>query len=172
MSEPFIGEIRMWAGNFVPRSWAFCQGQLYAVAQNQALFSILGTTYGGNGQTTFALPDFRGRVPVGTGQPPGTAPYQLGQMAGSETVTLIQNQMPAHVHGYTVPVTSEDATVKTPVGNVPATSQAAIYGPNTNEVGFQGNTGIAGGSQPHPNMQPYLAINVIIAVQGIYPSRN
>src|SRR6478672_10112699 len=98
MSEPFLAEIIMFAGNFAPRGWAFCQGQILSIAQNTALFSLLGTTYGGNGQTTFALPDLRGRVPVGTGQGPGLSNYDLGQVSGSESVTLTVSQMPAHNH--------------------------------------------------------------------------
>ena len=115
MSEAFIGEIRMFAGNFPPRGWQFCQGQLLSIAQNTALFSILGTTYGGNGQTTFALPDLRGRYPMQPGQGPGLSPRTLGEQGGSETVTLISNQMPAHTHSHTASGAQGDQV--TPEGN-------------------------------------------------------
>src|SRR5690349_24008377 len=120
MSEPFIAEIVLFAGNFAPRGWAFCQGQILSIAQNTALFSLLGTTYGGNGQTTFALPDLRGRVPIGTGQGPGLAPIDLGQVAGNPSVTLTVNNMPAHNHQATttVAVTSSNPTSEEAAGNI------------------------------------------------------
>ncbi len=179
MSEPFIGEIIMFAGNFNPRGWAFCQGQLLSIAQNTALFAILGTTYGGNGQTTFALPDLRGRVPVGQGQGPGLSPYSLGQQAGTETVTLLTTQMPAHNH--LVNANEGNGSAQTPGagfpsgGIVPTSGNAAV---NNYRNSTDGTTmaptviGNAGGSQPHPNIQPYLCINFIIALEGIFPSRN
>ncbi|MCY1078456.1 phage tail protein [Archangium lansingense] len=174
MSTPFIGQIVMFAGNFAPRGWAFCQGQILPIAQNQALFSILGTTYGGNGQTTFALPDLRGRYPMQPGQGPGLSPRTLGEQGGSETVTLIANQMPAHNH--TINVSSQDGDTETPVGTVLA---ADSTGGNLNYRGapIDGTMnpaaiGIAGGSQPHNNMSPFLCVNFIIALEGVYPSRN
>lgn len=172
MSEPFIGEIVMFAGNFAPRGWAFCQGQLLSIAQNTALFSILGTTYGGNGQTTFALPDLRGRVPVGQGQGPGLSQYTLGQLSGSETVTLLQTQMPAH--GHFVACSSDDATSGDPSANFPSAFPQKIYA-NAATPGKTMNAAMiaqTGGSQPHTNIQPYLCINFIIAIEGIFPSRN
>lgn len=161
MATPFIGQITLFAGNFAPRGWAFCQGQLLSIAQNTALFSILGTTYGGDGQTTFALPDLRGRVPLQQGQGPGLQSYVLGQKAGTETVTLTVNEMPAHNHSITV-------TAVPPGGTIPAVDGQLTPTPlNAFEA-----SGMTGGSQPHNNLQPYLALNYIIALQGIFPSRN
>jgi len=170
--EGYIAEIRMFAGNFAPRGWAFCQGQILSIAQNTALFSLLGTTYGGNGQTTFALPDLRGRVPVGTGQGPGLPSVQLGEISGEPSHTLIITEMPAHTHAFAAPATSDDATKKNPIGNVPATTGGSSYGTPANGAMAAGNSGIAGGSQPHNNMQPYLGMNYIICMEGIFPSRN
>src|SRR5687768_16920561 len=137
MDTPFIGQIVLFAGNFAPRGWAFCQGQILSIAQNTALFSILGTTYGGNGQTTFALPDLRGRVPVGTGQGPGLPSMNLGQVAGEPTHTLIITEMPAHNHSAQVNITasSAEADSTSPSGRVLATpEQAAIYGAGPGDV--------------------------------------
>lgn len=177
MSEPFLGEIRMFAGNFAPRGWAFCNGQILPIAQNTALFSILGTTYGGNGQTTFALPNLQGQVPVQWGSAPGGSSYSLGQTGGSENVTLLIGQVPAHSH----PVNASN-TASTPsvVGAVPATIPAPRGGTATNSYAASGDgttmnpqmVGPAGGSQPHANMQPYLCVSFIIALNGIFPSRN
>lgn len=174
MSEPFIAEIRMFAGNFPPRGWAFCQGQILSIAQNTALFSLLGTTYGGNGQTTFALPDLRGRVPVGTGQGPGLPSVNLGEISGSPTHTLIITEMPAHNHSVMVPASSAIGTLDAPAnGSVPAASnqRSAQFAPSGN-VQLSATAGISGGSQPFSIMQPYLGMNYIIAMEGIYPSRN
>lgn len=171
MSEPFLAEIKMFGGNFAPRGWAFCQGQILSIAQNTALFSLLGTTYGGNGQTTFALPDLRGRYPMQPGQGPGLSPRTLGEQGGSESVTLITNQMPAHNH--LLNASTEDAGVKNPTGQVLATTTAPTYatGP-INATMNPAAIGANGGSQPHNNMSPFLCINYIIALEGIYPSRN
>jgi microcystin-dependent protein len=168
-----MGELKLVPYNFAPRNWAFADGSLLSIAQNSALFSLLGTTYGGNGQTTFALPDLRGRVPVGVtnSQAPGLSNYVLGQVAGTETVTLINNQMPAHNHF--LAASSEDAAVKTPGGNVLATTTSPAYVSGPIDATMNpASIGVSGGSQPHPNMQPYLALNWIIALNGIYPSRN
>jgi microcystin-dependent protein len=177
MSEPFIGEIRIFAGNFPPRGWQFCQGQLLSIAQNTALFSILGTTYGGNGMTTFALPDLRGRVPMQPGQGPGLSPRTLGEMGGSENVTLLHNQMPAHNHSVNASNAQGDNPV--PDGGVWAVSIEPNSGAPLNNYGGAPTTtmspqsiGVAGGSQPHTNVQPFLCVNFIIALEGIYPSRN
>lgn len=164
MSEPFVGEIRMFGGNFAPVGWAFCDGSLIAISQNTALFSLIGTIYGGDGQNTFGLPDLRGRLPVHQG-----SGFVLGQLAGTETVTLTTNQMPAHTH--TV-LARTSATAGSPSG--------AMYGGNTDSIytptaSAQMNAGViapAGGSQPHDNMMPYLVVSFIIALEGIYPSRN
>ena len=163
-ASPFIAEIILFAGNFAPRGWAFCNGQLLSISQNTALFSLLGTTYGGNGQTTFALPDLRSRVPVHPGQGPGLSSYQLGQSGGAETVTLGVNQLPAHTHAATSPPVDTAATSNRPTsGMAPARGGAYAPGPSV---------GSTGGSQPHTNLQPHLALNYIIATQGIFPSRN
>ncbi len=176
MSEPFLAEIIMFAGNFAPRGWAFCQGQILSIAQNTALFSLLGTTYGGNGQTTFALPDLRGRVPVGTGQGPGLPNVNLGDPAGEPTHTLIITEMPAHNHVAQAASNSGAGNSASP-GNTWATSTARdnVYRNEAPDGAMAANTvtvGVAGGSQPHNNMQPYLGINFIIAIEGLYPSRN
>ena len=174
MSEPFIAEIRMFAGNFAPRGWAFCMGQIMSIAQNTALFSLLGTNYGGNGQTTFALPDLRGRVPVGTGQGPGLPSVDLGEKSGSPTHTLIITEMPAHNHPVSVPASQDVGTLYAPVnGSVPAASnqRSAQFAPS-GTVQLSAVAGITGGSQPFSIMQPYLGLSFIIALEGIYPSRN
>jgi microcystin-dependent protein len=177
MSEPFLAEIVMFAGNFAPRGWAFCQGQILSIAQNTALFSLLGTTFGGNGQTTFALPDLRGRVPVGTGQGPGLPRVDLGQVAGEPTHTLIITEMPAHNHSAQAAGNSNAGNSTNPSGNTWAssTNRDNVYvnaAPNGPMASNTVTVGISGGSQPHNNMQPYLGINFIIAIEGIYPSRN
>jgi microcystin-dependent protein len=171
----------MFAGNFAPRGWALCQGQIMSIAQNTALFSLLGTTYGGNGQTTFALPDLRGRTPIGTGQGPGLSPKVLGEVGGTETVTLIANQMPAHNH--TIGASTSPGNIANPNGNTLAVGQVTVgggtelvnmyaSGTNPNVLLNVQTASIAGGSQPHDNMQPYLGMNFIIALVGIFPSRN
>ncbi|HEX8370863.1 MAG TPA: tail fiber protein [Pyrinomonadaceae bacterium] len=181
--DEFIAIIKMFGGNFAPRGWALCNGQVLSIAQNTALFSLLGTTFGGNGQTTFALPDLRGRVPVHPGQGPGLSPYSLGQAAGTETVTLISTQMPQHVHTFAVPTSSATANSPAPANNLLASGTVNVGGNEIEVVGFRsgvqadgamqpGNTGIAGGSQPHENIQPYLCVNFIICLEGIFPSRN
>jgi microcystin-dependent protein len=166
---PFIGEISLVPYNFAPRGWAFCQGQILSIAQNTALFSLLGTTYGGNGQTTFALPDLRGRAPIGAGQGPGLSNITLGEQAGLESVTLLTTQIPSHTH--TAAATQAAATSTRPAGNVPA--GGGSYNPtsdgSTLASGFIGNTG---SGQPHENRPPYLGLNYVIALEGVFPSRN
>jgi microcystin-dependent protein len=179
--EGTIGEIRMFAGNFAPRSWAFCQNQIMPIAQNTALFSILGTTYGGNGQTTFALPDFRGRVALGTGQGPGLPSVQLGELAGATSVTLTTGNMPSHNHpltGTVNPTANNDSggLTDTP-GNArlgagtffTAASDAVV---NMAAAASTLAVGINGSSQPFGIMPPYTGMNFIICLQGIFPSRN
>ena len=177
--EGYIAEIRLFAGNFAPRNWAFCQGQILAISQNTALFSLLGTTYGGNGQTTFALPDFRGRVAVGTGQGPGLPNMILGQVGGEPTHTLIVTEMPAHNH--LINANEGNGTAQNPAngflsaGVVPSQSNAGVNNyRNSSDGTLLANTSVSltGGSQPHNNMQPYLGMNYIICLEGIYPSRN
>jgi microcystin-dependent protein len=179
--EPFIGEIKMFGGNFAPRGYALCNGQLLSIAQNAALFSILGTTYGGNGTTTFALPDLRSRVPVHPGQGTGLSPYNLGQNGGAENVTLLTNQMPAHNH--TVGVVNQAGTQIDPTNALVAEiNTGTARQPATTAMGYStaGQTGtmapnavsLTGGNQPHENRQPFLCVNFIIALQGVFPSRN
>ena len=181
-TEPFIGEIKIFGFNFAPRSYATCQGQILSIAQNTALFSLLGTTYGGNGQTTFALPDLQGRMPIGQGQGPGLPFYTMGEVAGTTNVTLLSNNMPIHNHAATginvrIPVTaaSEDsAAANNYIGNAvndtfgPAASPTASLGAPV----VSGSTAPAGGSQPFSILNPYLTINYSIAINGIFPSRN
>lgn len=168
--DPFIGEIRMFAGDFAPRGWALAQGQLMSIAQNTALFSILGTTYGGNGQTTFALPDLRGKIAVGTG---GTFNPSIGGQGGQTSVTLTSSQLPAHSH--TLNVSNGAATTsETGSDKVLATAQnAGIYTTGTaNATLSTTSIGSTGSNASIPTMPPYLVINYIIALEGIFPSRN
>ena len=176
--EAFIGEIRMFAGNFAPMDWMFCQGQTLNIVQYQALYSILGTTYGGDGRTTFALPNLCGRVPVGT----NSTVKILGQTGGAETVTLNANQMPSHAH--TLTATTATATTNTPSSSVilataqlPASGAAGaknvnMYAPSSGNTTIPYSTTSAAGSNlSHENMMPYLVVNYIICINGIYPSR-
>jgi microcystin-dependent protein len=182
MSEPFIGEIRMVSFTFAPRGWAFCNGQLLSIAENTALFSLLGTTYGGNGQTTFGLPDLRGRSPVGPGQGPGLSNITQGEMSGTEKVTLLSSQMPAHTHGVSLEVAGAAANpvnAPTATNNVLGASgggqgNATIWSDALNSpVALPSKeSGIAGGGQPVPTRNPYLGTNFVIALEGIFPSRN
>lgn len=171
MSEPFVGEIRIFAGNYAPRGWAFCDGQLLAVSQNDALFSLLGTIYGGDGRTTFGLPDLRGRVPIHAGTGPGLSPRRLGTKSGTEEETLTVNQLPSHTHQ--LHATSDLGTDRNVSGRTVARTTAPdIYG--TIGPFPEMNTGaveLKGGSQSHFNLQPFLCVNFIIALYGIYPSR-
>jgi microcystin-dependent protein len=181
--EGFIGQVIMFAGNFAPKDFAFCQGQSMAVSQNTALYSILGTTYGGNGTTTFVLPDTRGRVVVGAGQGPGLSNYSLGQMGGSTLTTITAEQMPAHTHG--IAATSMIHCNENLSDNVSPTGE--FWGPTegTNTYGTLTDTAMAadavtvnitlansGGSQPFDNSQPYLGMNYVVCMYGIFPSRN
>lgn len=175
----------MWGGNFAPTGWAFCNGQLLSIAQNTALFSLLGTTYGGDGVTTFGLPNLQGRMPMHWGNGPGLSPRVLGEKSGEETVTLNTTQIPMHSHPQTPMASgvSSTANATTPAGNFPAPISDPNSGSNltaysTTANGSSGipanpsaNTGAAGGSQPHDNMPPYLCVSFIIATTGIYPSR-
>jgi len=171
MSEPFVGEIRMFAGNFAPQGWAFCDGQLLAVSQNDALFSLLGTIYGGDGRTTFGLPDLRGRIPIHAGSGPGLSQRRLGAKAGAEKVTLTVNQLPSHTHREQA--TASNATGRNPVGNALGNAGFAdVYTDDLGEVDMAANAITnTGGSQSHTNLMPFLCVNFIIALFGIYPSR-
>lgn len=162
----------MFAGNFPPLGWAFCDGQTLPIAVYDTLFSLIGTTYGGDGQTTFRLPDLRGRLPVHMGQGPGLSNYTIGQTAGTEVATLNTNEIPAHTHAF-APATSEPADRRNPRGALFArTTEPAYAPPPLSGSMAPGVSGNAGGSQPHPNLQPYLCVNFIIALEGIYPSRS
>jgi microcystin-dependent protein len=175
--ESFIGTILLFAGNFAPRGWMFCQGQVLPISQYTALFSILGTTYGGNGQTTFALPDLRGRIPVGFGQAPGLSDYDLGQTGGSESVTLTVNQLPAHTHTATPNLTVALRGVTSASGEgSAANAKAELANADTPlaapAIAGSIAVGPTGGNQPVPVAQPYLALSYIICIEGIFPSRS
>jgi len=188
MSEPFIGEIRLVAFNFAPRGWALCEGQLMSIAQNTALFSLLGTTYGGDGQTTFALPDYRSRSPVGMGQGLGLSPISQGEEAGTENVSLTINQMPMHTHTAVVSIAVPAIAASTNVAAVPSSTTVlgpiaaggragTLYStdvPTTTLAPFKADVSVdvAGGSQPVGVRNPYLGTNFIIALEGIFPSRS
>jgi microcystin-dependent protein len=181
MSEPFLGQIQTFAFNFAPRGWTLCNGQVLAISQNTALFSLLGTTYGGNGQTTFQLPDLRGRLPMHWGQGPGLSDYTLGEVSGTQNQTLLVSNMPMHSHPLNG--TTAAATTATPTGNLLATANGAdsqgspntvqIYAPApANTIMDPTSIGLAGNSIPFSIMQPYLVISFCIALNGIFPSRN
>jgi microcystin-dependent protein len=174
MAEPFIGEIRMFGFNFAPRNWAMCNGQIIPISQNTALFSLLGITYGGNGTTTYALPNLQGSAVINAGQGPGLTNRVLGEHSGVSTVTLTASQMPVHTHN----------SASTVTGNVgsPANATSAVAKSLRQPVNLYSNTGaaamnpaalpMAGGGQPHNNLPPYLVVNFCIALFGVFPSRN
>lgn len=188
--DTFLGMLALMGFDFEPRGWAFCNGQILSIAQNTALFSLLGVTFGGNGQTTFALPDLRGRTAIGQGQGPGLSNYTMGQSGGFETVTLTAAQIPAHIHGASGLTVSMSAATNAGTQSVPGTDSANALGAsvdptgrplnlyvnaspsvNLQGTGISGNTASTGGNQPHENRMPYLAVNYVIALQGIFPSR-
>ena len=175
MTDPFLAEIRIFSGNFAPTGWALCNGQLMPLSQNTALFSLLGTTYGGDGRSTFALPNLQGAAPMQQGQGPGLTQRFLGEMAGEQTVTLLQSEMPLHNHramgfdgGGTSNSPSNGVWGQATVGRV-AANLYSTAAPNT-MMGTR-TTQITGGTQPHNNMQPYLGLTFIIALQGVFPQR-
>jgi microcystin-dependent protein len=182
MSNPFLGELRVFGGNFAPRGWAFARGQLLPIAQNDALYALIGTTFGGDGQVTFGLPDTQGRALVGQGTGPGLSSYVLGQMSGTESVTLNTTQMPSHNH--TLIAYNVDSTTQTPGPGVALsnpldahTGQSSLFYLNTNGGSaspvFPSDTILpSGGNQPHDNQAPSLVLNYIIALEGVFPSRN
>jgi microcystin-dependent protein len=169
---PFIGEIKLFGGNFAIRGHAFCNGSLQSISQNTALFALIGTTYGGDGQVTFGLPDLRGRVPIHQGTGPGLSPRVIGEAAGTETVTLLSTQLPTHNH--LLAASSAVANSTNPANNFWAAQPGLLQyeafgsGPNLKSTALA----LTGGNQPHDNVQPYLAINYLIALEGIFPSRN
>ena len=172
MSEPFVAEIRIFGFNFAPSGWALCDGQLMPISQNTALFSLLGTTYGGDGRSTFALPDLQDRSPMHPGQGPGLSLRDLGETGGSETVTLLEAEMPAHTHA--VAASSTLADTPTPGGMSFAKSAGAYQTGTAQNLVAMANAAlpVQGGSQPHNNRQPYLVLNFCIALQGIFPPRS
>jgi microcystin-dependent protein len=171
MSEPFIAEIKIFAGNFAPRGYAFCDGQLLQISQNTALFSLIGTTYGGDGRTTCGLPNLQGRAPMHPGSGPGLTTRRLGERSGAEQVTLSQNQLPSHTHQ--LRAHGDDANSDRPESNVAADSGDPAFAPSSSTLTAMASGALAsaGGSQPHTNMQPFLTLNFIIALVGLYPSR-
>jgi microcystin-dependent protein len=173
MSQPYIGEIRMFGGNFAPVGWSFCNGQIQAISQNSTLFQLIGTTYGGDGQQTFALPDLQGRVPIHQGVDSNGNPYVIGQRSGTESVTLTAPQMPSHSH---LPRAASIADSVSPSGKFWSADPSATVAPyNTAPTANSMSAAaiaLAGGSQPHNNMQPFLAVSFIIALFGIFPSQN
>lgn len=167
MSDPYIGEIRMFGGNYAPAGWAFCQGQLVPIAENDALFTLIGTTYGGDGQETFALPDLQGRIPVHM----SSQNYPIGEKSGVESVTLTVNQIPTHTHP--LMASNSGAIQVTPQGAAPAQSVGQAYTNRlTEQVMSPQSVSPIGGSQPHENMQPFLCISFIISLYGIFPSQS
>lgn len=172
MADPFVAEIRIFPFNFPPKGWAFCNGQLLPISQNTALFALLGTVYGGDGKSTFALPDLEGSVPMHPGQGSGLSLYDLGQIGGSEFVTLLQSEIPAHAHQLKCVNGDGDQAIPGPDKTWGATPSGAnpYTSPSNGTMGFQA-LNIAGGSLPHNNMQPYLTLSFCIAMQGVFPQR-
>ena len=176
MADPFVAEIRIFPFNFAPRGWAWCDGQLMPLSQNTALFSLLGTTYGGNGMSNFALPDLQGRAPMHPGQGSGLSLHDLGESGGSETVTLLESEIPAHNHAMSVSTSASDEEgQKQPQGAVPGSQQNTnqMYGSLASNLVQMSDQSLApaGSDQPHNNMQPYLTFYFCIALQGVFPPR-
>ena len=170
--DPFVAEIRIVPFNFAPKGWAFCDGQILPLSQNTALFSLLGTTYGGNGQSNFALPNLQGSAPMHPGQGPGLSLHDLGETGGSQTVTLLESELPAHTHalrGDTIDLA--DTNVPSPNASFALSSGGTLYQMAANAQLAPTALAAVGGSQPHNNMQPYLTLNFCIALQGVYPPR-
>ena len=173
MSEPFIAEIKIFAGNFAPRGWAFCNGQLLPISQNTALFSLIGTIYGGDGRTTTALPNLQGRAPMHPGHGPGLTSRQLGQQGGQPEVQLTESQMPSHNHTFRASTAPASSHTPTTNSSMARSVGGLAYNANTADVSLNAEAiSETGGTQPHNNVQPLLAINYIIALVGIYPSRS
>jgi microcystin-dependent protein len=174
MADPFVAEIRIFGFNFAPKGWAFCNGQILPLSQNTALFSLLGTTYGGNGKSTFALPDLQGSVPMHPGQGPGLSLHDLGETGGSETVTLLESEIPSHTHAMRDhDLDLGELNAPSPVRALAQSANSSCYTAAQNLVAmnFQ-SLSIAGGSLPHNNMMPYLTFNFCIALQGVFPPRS
>ncbi len=172
MADPFVAEIRIFPFNFAPRGWAWCDGQLLPLSQNTALFSLLGTTYGGDGKSNFALPDLQGRAPMHPGQGPGLSLHDLGETGGSETVTLLESEIPAHSHALRASLDDGDLSIPAPSRSFGKSGGGVIYGPTSAFVGMSDQAlAPAGGDQPHNNLQPYLTFYFCIALQGVFPPR-
>jgi microcystin-dependent protein len=173
MADPFVAEIRIFPFNFAPTGWATCDGQLLPLSQNTALFSLLGTTYGGNGESNFALPDLQGNAPMHPDQGPGLSLHDLGESAGSETVTLLESEIPAHGHGLVAAANLSTTAVASPGVGLGRSRGANLYQSNVaqNLTAMGAMIAPTGGDQPHNNMQPYLTLNFCIALQGVFPSR-
>jgi microcystin-dependent protein len=164
VAQPYVGEIRMFAGNFAPAGWMFCEGQLLPISENETLFQVIGTTYGGDGQSTFALPDLRGRIPIHQG-----SGFTVGETGGAEEITLTVNQIPAHTHALLASTTT--ATQETPSGNLTGQGEVPLYGDESPYFPMHPQSiSPVGGSQPHTNFQPYLCVDFIISLFGLYPS--
>jgi microcystin-dependent protein len=175
MADPFVAEIRVFPFNFAPKGWAWCDGQLLPISQNTALFSLLGTTYGGDGKSTFALPNLQGSVPMHPGQGPGLSLHDLGESGGSDTVTLLQSEIPLHAHGMQAANFPGDIQAPTPNVALARSAGGNAYQSNVNQNNVQMNLAAlapAGGDQPHNNLQPYLTMYFNIALQGVFPPRS
>src|SRR5919112_1404081 len=171
MADPFVAEIRIFPFNFAPKGWAWCDGQLLPLSQNTALFSLLGTTYGGNGKSNFALPDLQGRAPMHPGQGPGLSLHDLGETGGSETVTLLLSEIPSHSHGLRASLDDADVRIPAPTRSW-AKGSANMYGAGAPNQAMSDNAlAPAGGDQPHNNLMPYLTFYFAIALQGVFPPR-
>jgi len=174
MADPFVAEIRIYAFNFAPKGWAFCNGQLMPLSQNTALFSLLGTFYGGDGKSTFALPDMQGNAPMHPGQGPGLSLHDLGETGGSETVTLLESEIPSHTHTLRANFNIGDVNDPSPARSLARSSTGFLYQSNTSaNLTPMSDQALApaGGSLPHNNMMPYLTLNFCIALQGVFPPR-
>jgi microcystin-dependent protein len=172
MADPFVAEIRIFPFNFAPTGWAFCDGQILPLSQNTALFSLLGTTYGGNGKSNFALPDLQGSAPMHPGQGPGLSLHDLGEVGGSDTVTLLESELPAHTHAaHADAVDLADTNVPSPNASFAQSAGGTLYQASANTQLAPQALAPAGGDQPHNNLQPYLTLNFNIALQGVYPPR-
>jgi len=173
VADPFVAEIRIFPFNFAPKGWAFCNGQLMPLSQNTALFSLLGTTYGGNGKSNFALPDLEGRAPMHPGQGSGLSLHDLGETGGSETVTLLESEIPAHSHAMRGDaIDPADTNVPSPSASFAQSTGGTLYQTSQNTQLAGEALTPAGGDQPHNNMQPYLTLNFCIALQGVFPPRS
>lgn len=173
MADPFVAEIRIFPFNFAPRGWAWCDGQLLPLSQNTALFSLLGTTYGGNGKSNFALPDLQGRTPMHPGQGPGLSLHDLGETGGSETVSLLESEIPAHSHSWRASTDDGDLKAPTADRSYARSINGAIYAPGNSPQVLMADVALApsGGDQPHNNLMPYLTFYFCIALQGVFPPR-